>query len=250
MSDQPYGRPDTTRALWDAVDGLTKPTSRKVGRDINDADWLWELANDPTLTVCDVAAYRAATLAYGHIPALWDQAQWALTTGLESGGSGSSPLRERSPADLDLMETMLTVRETILTQLQGRGLQPRHEVKAQMRQLTAYLVTNGPAEHVEWWTFRFAQWGRLITNHLNAADHAPKPVHLRNTACPECSTRQVTITDKDSSEKRVFPAILIDFENDMIRAAWCQACGYAWFRGDQLGELANLVDRQPGRMTA
>jgi len=231
-----------SRALWDAVDLITKATKRKADRDFDNAEWLWQLANDPTLTYCDVEAYRAATLAYGEIPALWDQAEWALTTGSEMTEGGGSSLRERSPADLDLMETMLTIRETIWTQLEGRSIPPKDGAKARVRQLASHLVTNGPVEHVEWWTFRFAQWSRLLLTHLNALDHVAKNVYLRNTACPACQTRQVTRLDPATGERRVTPAILIDFADDLIRAAQCQQCGHAWFRGDELERLAQIIN--------
>lgn len=238
---------DTNDALWTAVDAITKPTRRKVDRD-TDADWLHELRDGTGITLCDVAAYRAATLAYGEIPSLWDQATWALTTGSEqTEGGGQTPLRERSPADLNLMETMSDIREAVRLQLEGRNVKPEGTVPQQMRRLASTLVRLGNSEHVEWWTFRFSQWARVLMTYLQALDRMPKPVRLRNAPCPLCRTRQVTVVE--DGERKVYPPILIDFEDGWIRAAQCTACGAAWFRGNDLGQLANLLEDQ-GRISA
>lgn len=234
---EPQGDP---AKLWEAVDALTRPTRRRVDREFESAEWLQSLADDPTITVCDVAAYRAATAKYGQIPSLWEQAEAAVGTGSEmTEGGGRTPLRERSPADLDLMETMLTIRESMSGQLTGRGLTPRASIPGQMRQLAARIVGHEP-QHIEWWTFRFAQWARVLTTHLRAAERAPQPRRLRNTPCPLCKTRQVTIEHR--GEKTVVPPIVIDFIEGWIRAATCSACGAAWWRGDQLGELADAIE--------
>ena len=229
-----------TEALWSAVDAITKPTKRKLDRS-PEAEWLEALRHDPDITVCDVATYRAATLAYGEIPSLWDQATWALTTGSEqTEGGGQTPLRERSPADLNLMETMADIREAVKLQLEGRNVRPEGTTPAQMRRLASTLIRLGNTEHVEWWTFRFAQWARVLATYLQAVDRAPKPVRLRNAPCPLCRTRQVVVVE--DGERKVYPPILIDFEGGWIRAARCQACGHAWFRGNDLGQLADMLD--------
>jgi hypothetical protein len=241
-------REGTTRDLWAAVDAITAPTQRKIGR-TEQADWLEELASDPGVTVCDVARYRAATVAYGHIPSLWDQATWALTTGSEASEGGQSPLRERSPADLDLMETMLQIREGLIERFATCRMPnkcqqpqaPKDKPADQMRQLASHVVTRHP-DDVGWWTFRFAQWGRLLNTHLRALEHTAKPIRLRNAPCPLCRTRQVTIDSPTGPV--VVPPLLIDFEQDWIRAATCTACGAAWFRGSDLGELADLLDQR------
>lgn len=234
---------DVTDRLWAAVDAITQPTTQRLDRDTTfEDDHPWLHGN-----TCHIGQYRAtlerieaATLAYGHIPALWDQANWAVFGSEAGDGSGGrSPLRERTPADLDLMETLLTIRESMCWQLPGRGITPKPGMKAQMRQLASHIATHEP-QHVEWWTFRFEQWGRLLRTHLNAIDNGPRDRYLRNSACPLCRTRQVTI-ERDG-ERRVVPALVVDFVDGWIRAAQCQACGHAWFRGDDLGQLAEALD--------
>lgn len=229
-------------ALWEAVDSITKPTQQRVDREPDEADWLRDLADDPTLTVCDVATYRAATVSFGEVPSLWRQAETALQTGMEAGEGGNrTPLRERSPADLDLMETMLTIRESMAWQLPGRGIVPRGGVPTQMRQLAAHVATNEP-QHVAWWTYRFAQWSRMLARYLRAVETGPKPVRLRNAPCPECGTRQITLPTDDGP--KVVPPILIDFtEAGWIRAATCSACMATWWRGEDLHRLADRLPR-------
>jgi hypothetical protein len=73
-------------------------------------------------------------------------------------------------------------------------------------------------------------------------DHAPRDVHLRNTPCPECGARQYTRRDDTTGERMVFPAIKVDFADGLVRAAECQACGHAWFRGEDLESLAAVVN--------
>jgi hypothetical protein len=239
------------RRLWTAVDALTLPSKLKLHREPAEAEWLRELADDPTLRVCDVAAYRAATATWGAVPCLWAQAEAALGTGSEAAeGGGRSPLRERSPADLDLMETMLTIRESMAWQLPGRGIAPRSlRMIDQMRQLAAHVVSNEP-QHVEWWAYRFDQWARLLGRYLRAIETGPRPVRLR-AACPMCRTRQTTI-EGENGERTVVPPILIDFDNGWIRAATCIVCMTTWWRGNDLGELANLLESADpdGMMTA
>lgn len=238
------------RALWDAVDRLTKPTRQRLDREPEEAAWLRDLADDPTLTVCDVATYRAATVSWGEVPSLWVQAELALQTGMEAGEGGSrTPLRERSPADLDLMETILTIRESMAWQLPGRGVTPRGGIPEQMRQLASYVAAHEP-EHVEWWTYRFDQWARLLARYLRAIETGPRPVRLRNAPCPQCGVRQIVLPTDEGP--KVVPPILIDFTGDgWIRAATCSACLSTWWRGDDLGRLARLLENNnPGMMTA
>jgi hypothetical protein len=224
------------------VDAITKPTRQKLKR-LTESEFLEQLASDEGQGgFCRVEDYRAAVLAYGQIPCLWDQATWAVFGSEAGDGSGGcTPARERTPADLDLMETLLTIRESLGWQLPGRKVPWRDPgvIPAMMRQFAAHIVTHEP-QHVEWWAYRFEQWGRLLHNHLNALDRGPRPVHLRNAPCPLCRVSQVVV-ERDG-ERRVEPAIVIDFEHGVIRAAQCQACGTAWWRGADLYELADLLD--------
>lgn len=225
------------RQLWEAVDKITLASERRVLRE-QDAEIVEQYAADPSLRMCHVDAYRAATASFGTVPALWEQAELALTTGSEkTDGGGRTPLRERSPADLDLMETMLTIRESMAWQLKGRHVTPREGIMPQMRQLASHVVAHEPG-HVDWWRFRFEQWARILTRHLHALDAGPRPVRLRNSQCPNCSAKTV-VTDGPDGTPVVAPPILIDFTSEgFIRAAECTACHHAWFRGEQMAQLA------------
>lgn len=235
---------DQADALWAAVDGLTKPTRRKTERDFDAAEWLDELADVGQGSFCRISDYRAAVLAYGEIPALWDQAEWSLTPAMETrfdGDGGAGCTRERSPADLNLMETMLQVREGIAAEFKARGLAPRDGVKAQIRQLASHLAKDS-AETVGWWTYRLNQWARVLEQQLDMLEHEARPVHLRNTTCPQCGTRQVVLRDDKTGERKIWPAIKIDFVDGTIRAAYCLHCGSAWFRGSDLYVLKDATD--------
>jgi uncharacterized protein with PIN domain len=104
-----------------------------------------------------------------------------------------------------------------------------------MRQLAAHVTTHEP-QHVEWWAYRFGQWARMLAVYLRAIDTGPRPVRLRNLPCPECTATQVLV-DTEQGEV-VAPPIMVDFVNGWIRAAQCTACGHAWWRGQDLWDLA------------
>lgn len=226
--------------MWAAVDQLTHSSRVPVERAV-DADWLSEL-NEDAWGVCSVPAYRAATARSATIPSLWDQATTALTTGSE-GGTGSTPLRERSPADLDLMEIRSIIRHTVAHELAERdpGLTP-DGVPAQIRRLASVVAATDP-DSIWWWEYRFASWARLLGTYLRALEHTPKPTRLRNTPCPLCHTRQMRI-DQDG-DAIVVPPLVVDFRDGYVRAARCEACSATWFRGAELLELAQLVGSTP-----
>lgn len=238
---------DRVAAIWAAVDEITKPSTRTVARS-EVQEWVADLA-DLEAGACSVAAYRAATKGHGTVPSLWVQAEMALTAGKEAPAGNPSPLAARTPADLDLMEIMLQIREAIGLQFAPKAREnvagreqlriPSKDVPAQLRRLAAHIIGHEP-DHVEWWTFRISQWARALSVYLRAIECGPKPVRLRNAACPLCHTRQMTI--ESDNGPIVVPPLLIDFQNGAIRAATCEACGATWWRGDQLHELADALD--------
>jgi hypothetical protein len=242
---------DESSRLWDAVDSITKPTTHKVVR--GPLEWL----EDGRGSFCRVTDFDMATLAYGKVPCLWAEANWAVYGSEAGDGSGGrSPLRERTPADVDLMETLLTIRESLGWQLPGRSVRWRKpgNIPDMMRQFAAHIVTHEP-QHVEWWAFRFGQWARLLHNHLNALDNGPKPMHIRGASCPLCRCGQVFVTEhpdggrtyepandfRKDSDRKVEPALRIDFSGGYSRCVTCLACGHAWFRGVEMEGLANVL---------
>lgn len=259
--------------LWSAVDAITKPSTHRVPRAHQEVDvageLLADLASNPTRLMCSVLEKQRAdqlaadqTLAYGQVPSLWLQATWAVFGSEAGDGSGGkTSARERSPADLDLMETLLTIRESLGWQLPGRKVAWRKpgDIPDMMRQFASHIVTHEP-QHVEWWAFRFEQWGRLLRNHLNALDNGPRPVHLRGAVCPLCRCSQVFVTDTDDGPsyepatpaeckkdgtRKVAPALKVDFVDGHVRAAQCLACGHTWWRGTDLEGLARELDDTP-----
>jgi hypothetical protein len=240
--------PANPDAVWRAVDRLTQSQRREVGRRLEDGAWLDELAAQDG-GACNIRSYRAATARWATIPSLWDQATAALVGG-EIGGSGSKPLRERSPADLDLMEIRAIIRDMTRHELHARGHKTAKGPDgldvpfdpSEIRTLASLAIQKDGPEQMWWWEYRFDQWGRLLENYLHAAEHVAKPVHLRNTACPLCAARQVVSDDEGDDGRKVVPALVVDFSQDgYVRAAECLACGAAWFRGEQLEELAEQV---------
>jgi hypothetical protein len=248
---------DIKRAIWDAVDRLTKPRRQRLER--APEEWVNDPApaylTDPAGGIsCSVAAYRAhreahraAVATWATIPSLWEQSTIALHGGeVQASGHGSKPLRERSIADLELMEIRALIRDTTRRLLEQRGVRTGQHANGravdfdpdEMRALASKVTAENATQH-EWWQYRFEQWGRLLETYLHAAERQARPVRLRNAPCPDCGTRQVTV-DVDG-EQVVAPPIVIDFRDGYIRAAECSACGAAWFRGPDLQALADAL---------
>lgn len=246
--------------VWAAVDKLTNPTRQRLHRAGN--EWLDELAT-PTDGACSVPAYRAATTHHAEIPSLWDQSTMALYGAEIAPGRGSKPLRERSLADLDLMEIRALIRDTARDHLEawGEPVERRDYPTAfdgtHIRHFASLALTktSNPTrcsicrstEDIPWWTYRFEQWGRLLETYLRAVEVQGRPIRLRNSPCPDCGTRQVTVnqegqvTQERDPDNMVVPALVIDFRDGYVRAASCSMCGSAWFRGPDLEQLAEVL---------
>lgn len=226
MTDQPDQSVVVAR-LWAAVDRLTKPSQHRIVRDDEPSEWL----------LAQPVRSAAVVSSYGIVPSLWEQAAGALVGGEVGGGTGTKPLRERSPADLDLMEIMSIIRETVRTELAERDTDPLPAtVPGQIRRLASVVIRADP-DHGWWWEYRFAQWARVLETYLHNAEHTPKMTRLRNSACPSCAARQMTIEGEDGPV--VVPVLVVDFTADgLVRACECMACGRAWFRGVQMEMLA------------
>lgn len=249
---------DTTpRSLWDAVDKLVAPTRVKIDRQRSAGEsFLTDLAEQES-GWCRVESFRSATVVWATVPSLWDQATIALYGSEAAAGRGSKPLRERSVADLNLMEIRQQAIEGIRDVQQkladaGRCEEPAMgDFKpAEVRHVAA-LVQRLTPPYQEEFAFRLTSWAHALETYLNAGEHESRPVRLRGCACPTCGTRQVTI-DRDGSilpwsdaedhhgqDRTVASALVIRFGRDgQVRAAECEACGDAWFRGESLEALA------------
>jgi hypothetical protein len=208
-----------TVIMWTAIDQIGRPSRRQIIREGGETVW-------------------------AIIPSLWDQSTDALNRGSEAGSGGSSPLRERSPADLDLMEIRCLIRDTVRHELALRGRRVRHhaggcprpfDADDELRGLASLVLQRNPDE-VWWWEYRFVSWARLLEGYLQAVERTARSVYLRNSPCPTCRTKQVTL--EREGERVVVPAIVVDFRDGYIRAAVCQACGDTRWRGPDLERLA------------
>lgn len=233
-----------TTALWAAVHKLNRPARVKIDRQVTDG-WLVELAEQVD-GACHVASYRSASVVWATVPSLWDQSTSALYGSGGEEGSGTSPLRERSIADLNLMEIRAQITEATRQENHARGEQLKLDKRGkvpefhpdEVSRLASLVVAKSP-DLIDLWTYRVAQWCRAIETYLNAAEHEVKPVYLRNSPCPTCGARQVTkMVDGDT---KVFPTLKVEFNFGLVRYAFCQACGDAWLRGEPLEELAEKL---------
>jgi hypothetical protein len=234
---------DETLALWTAVGRLTESTRQKMPRD-EQGTWLDELA-DQRDGVCSIPAYRSAKSGWATIPSLWDQSTIALNGGETQIGQGSKPLRERSVADLHLLELRADIRETVRDALETlaadfttAAARNRPFTITELRTLASTVAAKQP-DRLAWWTYLVTSWCNRLTAYLNTAEHEARPIYLRNSRCPLCRVGQV-ILDKDADgERKIVPAIVIDFRDGHVRAATCQACTATWFRGGDLEKLAD-----------
>jgi hypothetical protein len=238
-----------TEALWKAVDGITKPSMQRLDRRAV-GHVLDEVAAAP-VTFCRVEDYRAATVTHGKVPSLWSQAEMALTTGSESSGGKPSPLATRSPADMDLMEIMLTIRESLSDnivgrKLAGRGYRPKNaDPQRQLRELAAWIVTNEP-ENMAWWAFRVEQWRRVLETYLRAVETGPKAMRLREP-CPLCDTEFLLVADPNGGDDKiqVRPIVAI-YRDHWFRCFKCEACTEVWWAG---ADIYRLHDEMESAMT-
>lgn len=244
---------DTT-GLWTAVDGITRATTQHLHRDAL-KDVLEAVAAAP-VTFCRVDDYRAATVTHGKVPSLWEQAEMALTTGSESSGGKPSPLATRSPADMDLMEIMLTIRESVSDNLVGRKLASvdvafslHADPCKQIRQLVAHIVSHEP-DNVDWWTYRVEQWRRLLETYLKAVETGPKAMRLR-VRCPTCRCEYLSVDDPNGGESKIqIRPIVAIYRDHWFRCFECQSCTSTWFAGDGVHLLkeeiaADELSRKP-----
>ncbi len=241
-----------TTGLWLAADALTKPTTMRLHRDAVDVDLaaalLHDLANNPRRSRCSVQEYQRAMQSaagqdrgHGTIPPLIEQAEAAVTGSDGSDEGGASLGRERSVADLALLETLFQIREQCTAEVREHHLSPRRTANELVRQVASIIAADNDAETIQWWQWRFDQWHRILSNQLNAADNGPRPFRLRDSPCPECGARQTRV--KEQGEWRMVPPLRIDFRDGMVRAATCSECGHAWMRGDALNELGDTLGR-------
>ena len=215
-----------SESLWAAVDALTKPRHVKLLRDHGASDWTT-------------------------VPSLWWQLEDAAAGVGDAGGEGGSPSRYRSPGSIDCLDLYYDVRETVVDALVSYGRKPEMLtqpfqilVPESLRSLASVLIAQ--QDDLEWWAWRVSSWGHRITVTLRLLNQ-PQPRRIRDTACPTCQATHVTL-DQGSGPERV-PALLIDFHGSLVRAASCSACGSNWFRGDELLELADLLDATRASMT-
>lgn len=172
------------------------------------------------------------------VPSLWQQATEATRASSEQGARGGSA-SERNIVDLTLLEARSLICERTAAWLRARSLTPSSKgTAAQIRQLAAHVVTHD-VDELWWWEYRFGSWARLLQTLLATSARKPQSVRLRNSACPQCSARQVTIESDDGP--LVAPALRVDFRDGYVRAAQCSSCEAMWWRGDDLARLADLL---------
>lgn len=231
-----------SEALWAAVDAITKPTSMRVWRDDLPGDLLNDLS-ERKQGWCDVPTYRNSTSGHGTVPSLWDQAEMALYKTGETQDGNRSPLATRSPADVALMEVMLSMRELIAEffKQDDKPVPSSSDLPRELRHMASEILRHNT--HVDVWAYRIEQFRRLLETHLQAIDRGPKPMRLR-TRCPTCRTEFITVEDpegnlgKDGKPlKLVLRPILAVYRDRWFRCFECQSCTSTWFAGAGVHQL-------------
>lgn len=239
-------------SLWDAVDKLVAPSRVKLERQ-QAGEWLTELAGQ-TDGYCDLPSYKSATVVWATVPSLWDQSSLALYGSEAANGRGSKPLRERSVADLNLIEIRNQVIEAIRweTELIAGEVISGEFKTTEVRHLASLIGSKKP-DATDLWASKLTSWANALETYLNAGEHEAKPVRIRDSACPTCKTAQVTIDwkghvapfnideDHHDGDRQVVAALVVRFRDGLVQAAVCEACGDSWFRGDDLEWLARTL---------
>lgn len=224
---------DTT-ALWAAVDRLVEPTRVKLDRDSTDAE-PWDIGG----VLCNVAAYRAATITRGHVPSLWDQ---GTLGGASDGQRAATPARERSVADWDLLEHRNAIIESVrlFTVEYGDKAKPVGEpfrARTEIRHLASLMIRNEPPDQLRFMVYRVEQWARTMARLLNQLGE-PATRRIR-VCCANCHSGMILIDNPDPAALypddmlRVWPVrithVRLDDGSVAVRGAECDACGQWWW---------------------
>lgn len=187
-----------------------------------------------------IRTYEPATQRWVTVVSLWEQMLDAIENGSDKRGCRGGPLAERSPADLDIMETTQLIAATVHLELTRYGKTPREDVPSSLRLLAAEIAADQDAD-LDWWGYRFESWSRLAQHYLGAMlDEKTQPRRLRDTPCPHCHVDYLD-GETDDGPVRLRP-LLLDFVGTTVRAIECTACGTAWWRGDDLHTLSGMIN--------
>lgn len=203
-------------------------------------------AVDSLIEPTKVRLYREDT-KQGHwqtIPSLWDMlttsAQWRGQGGSAGGVFGSRPVIATGIVSL-VMEITAATKEAAADIVKAN----RGSVPGNLRAIAANLTD---AELIGWWTEQTHQW---ITQARAALQlDPPRPKHARGAACPECKAEFV-YTQQETGTVRT-PALSVswvgpadqDYHEDRewkVRAVECRECKVAWFRGESMDALIDMM---------
>lgn len=241
---------DTT-ALWAAVDTLVEPQHIRIDRESQDAtdaliaEWDAVQAEYRRLNrrSCVVAAYRAslaahesalqaATARHAVVPSLWDQSTTAVGgKGDSDGARGSSPARERSIADWDLMEHRQVIKEStrLFTVEYGDPKKPLTEpfmARTEIRHLASLMLSKEHPDKLPFLIYRVQTWARVMARLLNQLD-APKPFRPRKP-CAACGVGVRCVPNPEQPGETImqWPVIV------SLRGGECEQCGAWWWPGE------------------
>lgn len=209
----------SSELLLKAVDALTRPTKVRLYReDTKHGEWQT-------------------------IPSIWDQltssAQWG------SGESGSSRFGSRPVISTGVVSLIIEITGAATeaaTDLVGRT---RGTTPANLQAIAANLTD---AEQIGWWTDQLRSWTGQARNALRLDPSRPRTA--RGARCPDCGAKS-TYTQQDGETVKV-PALSItwvgpddqDYHEDSawkVRAVECRECSTAWFRGDSMDTLIDMM---------
>lgn len=177
------------------------------------------------------------------IPSLWDQltssAQWGNGTG-GSSRFGSRPVISTGVVSLIMEITTASTEAAVELAGQTRGNTPDN-----LRCMSANLTD---AEQIGWWTEQLQRWRSEARSALQL--DPPRPRSARGARCPDCGADSA-YTQQDGETMRI-PALAItwvgpddqDYHPDSawkVRAVECRQCKVAWFRGDSMDNLIDMM---------
>jgi hypothetical protein len=161
------------------------------------------------------------------LPSLWRQ----LTDTVQSGRGAPSRSSQESkpPLDLAALNLMILIADQIGLACHTMRIPRTFDAPEDLRQVIRHITEGGgDPDTLRQWDRALTSWAqriRVIT--MNDPD---RPTRLHGASCKNCGAITVHERDPDGATLNQ-PALMVTWQDGLVRAVECRSCGTAWFRG-------------------
>ena len=179
------------------------------------------------------------------LPSLWDQ----LTTSVRwsGGGTGGGAFGSRPVISTGVVALIIEISSTTTEAAVDMIGTTRGNTPDNIRAIAATITD---PDQLTWWTDKLRRWISEARTELRLDPIRPRAA--RGARCPDCGALHTTTLIDGETVKS--PALAItwsgpedhdhDYHSDdawKVRAVECRECGMAWWRGDSLSLLIDLM---------